>query len=470
MSVNINNQISPATSFRADSASAAPLAKPIGTLQKKIEGSVDTIIKTVDKDSDSRQLRNAIAVSSSILVVSALVALLNPRFSPKIIQKLTNLSEKAKNKAKKDGNNTLIKNFYKSCKSISINGVKTIKFINNINSGKDAAFKWLCTEEKDFFNIRNKSTRKTCKKIDSGVRKVLTKPYNAITNLFDNIGKHTVLMKYNKASKKMNTLDSLINSYKNKLPDSQKKEFEEKIAEIGKAREYFSKENTSERFIKQEKLMSQLEHDFWIKYRNYRHGFVNKWQDKQEHIDKNLSFWAEDILQPQKQKIGEQGEKAIVKLIGNKAEKKGAYNEAIELLAPHITPEEKEKLVKHLNKASKSLKNANYSECIEYFDKKRDLVLGSAPTDILSAIIGLGLSGIALSTADNKDEQISKLLNGVFPIVGGLAASMIFTAMLISGPIGMLAGAGVGFVLNRIGSFVNKQILGNKTETEVLNA
>ena len=32
-------------------------------------------------------------------------------------------------------------------------------------------------------------------------------------------------------------------------------------------------------------------------------------------------------------------------------------------------------------------------------------MLGSAPTDIVTALAGLGLSGVALSTAENNDEK-----------------------------------------------------------------
>lgn len=469
MSFGYESKISPNVSFKSELAMAKPLAKPIETVQKTIEGSVDTIVKTVDKDKDSHKARNAIAVASSVLVVSALVALLNPRISPKVVEKLKTISAKAEKRADKNKHDTLLKNFYQTCRNISEGTVKGIGFVNNFNTAKDAGFKYLCTEQKDFYGIRNKSSRRALKKIDSGARRVLSKPHKVITDFFDNIGKHTVLSKYAASSKKMDSLEQLILQHKDKLTDVQKKELETKLTEIRNAREYFSKAEITERFVVQEKAMTNLERDFWSKYRTYKGGFSNKWQDTSEHIGKNMSFWARDILYPEQIKLQQSGAEAVYKLMGDGKNQKGAYNEVIEIMAPHLSGTENFALEKSLHKASKSLKKANHSECVKYFDKKRDLVLGSAPTDIVTAMAGLGMSGVALTTADSKDERVSKLLTSVLPIVGGLGASMVFTARLISGPIGMISGAGVGVLLNMVGSFADKYILGNKKPEEVRN-
>ncbi len=445
MSIGYHNQIS---------AISAPLAKPIETVQKTIESSVDTFVSP----KESHKARNAIAVGSSVVVLSALVALLNPRISPKVIEKLKNLSHKAAKKANKNKNDNILNKFYKTCEKTVDGTAKTIQFVNNFNSAKDASFKYFCTEKKDFFAIHNKSTRNILKKTDAGIRKVLSKPHKAITNFFDNVSKHTVITNYSKASKKMDALEELFIMHKDRLPESQRLELETKLTEIKKMRKYFDETQTRERFSAQEQMMCNLERDFWARYRMYRSGFTNKWQNKGEHISKNLSFWAQEILQPVQNKIEANGIEAVSKLTGEK----GAYREAIDIFAPHLSMEENVLFSRRLREASISLKKANKSECTDYFGKKRDLMLGSAPTDIVTALAGLGLSGVALSTAENNDERISKLLTGVFPIVGGLGASMIFTARLISGPVGMISGAGVGVLLNMIGSFTNKHILGNK--------
>ncbi len=447
--------------FKADLALNAPLAKPIETVQKTIETSVDTLVGVDEKN--SKKVRNAVAVGSSVVVLSTLVALLNPRISPKVIEKLKTLSQKAGIKADKNKNDTFWNKFYKFGETAADKTIKSIGFVNNFNSAKDASFKWFCTEEKDFLAVRNKSTRSVLKKVDGGVRKVLKKPHESITKFFDKISRRTVLSKYSKASKKLDSLEELINMHKDRLSEAQKLELETKLTEIRKMREYFSEAKTQERFVAQEQTMTNLERDFWARYRAYRNGFSNKWQDKGEHINKNLSFWAQEILNPAQSKIESNGADAVSKLMGEK----GGYSEVVEMLSPHLSLEENALFKKRLQEASVSLKKANKSECVDYFGKKRDLMLGSAPTDIVTAIAGLGLSGVALSTADNNDERVSKLLTGVFPIIGGLGANMVFAAKLISGPIAMISGSGFGILLHAVGDFVNKNILGNKEADNV---
>lgn len=452
MSIGFNNQIL---------AINAPLAKPIETVQKTIESSVDTLVSP----KETHKARNAIAVGSSVVVLSALVALLNPRISPKVMEKLKTLSHKAGKKAAKNKDDNILNKFYKACEKTVDGTAKTVQFVNNFNSAKDASFKYFCTAEKDFFGIQNQSIRNILKKIDAGIRKIFSKPHKLITNFFDNVSKHTVMSKYSKASKNMDALEELLVMHKDRLPEYQRQELEQKLTEIRKMREYFAETQTKERFAVQEQTMCNLERDFWARYRKYRSGFTDYRQDKGEHITKNLSFWAQEILQPAQSRIEANGIEAVLKLTGEK----GAYHEAINILSPHLSMEENVLFAKRLKDASTSLKKANKSECVDYFGKKRDLVLGSAPTDVVTAITGLGLSGVALTTADNNDERVSKLLTGVFPIIGGLGANLVFAAKLISGPIAMVAGSSFGMLLHFIGNFVNKDILGNKVETEVIS-
>lgn len=450
--------------FKGNAILPAPLAKPIETVQKTIE----SFTPAGNNNENSKKTRNAITVGSSVLVLSALVALLNPRISPKIVKKLETLSQNAREKAVVNKNDTILNKFYKVCRAATDKTAKTLGFINNFNSGKDAGFKWFCTEEKDFLSVRNKSVRNVLKKTDTGLRKVFQKPHEKITAFFDKISQHTVLARYSKASKKMNSLEEIISCYKTKLTETEKRELETKLDEIKKNRTAFSKIETQKRFSQQESAMKNLERDFWAKYRSYRNGFKDKWRSDTDYINKNLSFWAEDILKPAQTRFEADGNKTVAKLFGNGKEHKGSYQEILEILEPHLSNEEKGFLKQRFNEAQNSLIKANHSECIDYFGKKRDLILGSAPTDIVSAILGLSLSGVALSTADTKDERISKLLTGIVPIMGGLGASMVFTARLISGPVGMIAGAGIGVLLNIIGNFTNKNILGNKADVEVL--
>ena len=208
--------------------------------------------------------------------------------------------------------------------------------------------------------------------------------------------------------------------------------------------------------------MANLKRDFLTKFRSYRKGFTNKWVRKGEHIDKNMTFWAEEILMPTRNGVEQKGLNAVEKVMGNGKGQKGLYEEVCSILNPNLNAEEQKALNKAFEKASKKLNKANNTECVKYFDKKRDLVLGGAPTDILTAVFGLGFSGIAIATADNKEQRMSRLLTGVFPVVAGIGTSIAFTAMLFSGVQGLLLGFATSIGLSKIGSLIDHHLLGNK--------
>lgn len=444
--------------------STAPLAKPIETVQKSIENTVDILTPENVPEEHKKSNKKAIAVGSSVLVITGLVALLNPKYSSKFVTKLKSLSESSAKKFEQNKQNYLKSKFHKACQKTLDWGVRTLQFSNNINSAKDIAFTKLCCEKKGFHGVKNNTTRKILQKTDSGFTKVLSKAHRGITSWFDKISKKTVFLKYNSATKKMTELESLINKYKSKLNPTQQAELENKLSEIIKIKDYFSKDKTAERLLEQEKLMSNLERDFMTKFKAYRNGFRNKWVSKADHIDKNMTFWAEKILDPTRAKVEKQGAEVVEKLVGNAEGKQGLYDEIYKILSPNLSAQENESLQKLMKKSTEKLKNANYSECVEYFDKKRDLVLGSAPTDILTAVGGLALSGVAVATADNKEERISKALTGGFPIIAGIGANLAFTAMLFSGVQGLLYGFITSIGLSKLGSIIDKSIFGNKSD------
>ena len=119
--------------------------------------------------------------------------------------------------------------------------------------------------------------------------------------------------------------------------------------------------------------------------------------------------------------------------------------------------------------AGKKLRKANKSECIEYFDKKRDLVVGGAPTDIVTAVLGLGACGIAVARADKENRASRAFTTGV-PAVVGLGTSLACTAMLFSGGVGLLIGGAVGGVTSILCSIINKHVFGNEKDDEITEA
>ena len=120
-----------------------------------------------------------------------------------------------------------------------------------------------------------------------------------------------------------------------------------------------------------------------------------------------------------------------------------------------------------LKKAVKSLNKSVYLESIEYFDKVRDLRLGSAPTDILTIVLSFITLSLGLGHAKDKDARISITLRSGIPVVGGIATAMYSAAKLVSGGKSILLGLLSGIILNQLGYIADnmrKSIKENRTE------
>ena len=408
------------------------ITKPIDKVENLVSNTVDSFIPEQKDEETKKSHKTAIRVVSTVLVLSAFIPLLNPKFSSKLINKMKTASAKYGTKGKNA--DTFTGKLYRAAESTLYKGAKILNYANNFNSVKDEAFKWFCNKVK-----------------------FLKKPHEFITKGFDNISKSTVLGKYSKVRTSVNTLNKVLDSYKSKLSDAERIKLEALLDQVKLQEKYFEKSSVEARLKAQEGVMSGLEQDTINKIKEYGRGF--KGDNKIKHFKDNLYFWAEDIIMPKRNQIEADGLKVINSLVGDGKTQKGTYNEIIELISSHVGDNEKSFIDELLKNTSNKLHNANKSECIEYFDKKRDLMLGSAPTDILTALFGLGASGIAIGTADNKEDRVSRAVTVAFPAIAGLGVSMGMTAMLYSGIKGMLIGSAASGLLSITGSTIDKTFI-----------
>ncbi len=135
--------------------------------------------------------------------------------------------------------------------------------------------------------------------------------------------------------------------------------------------------------------------------------------------------------------------------------KKGALQELLTIYKVLLPRAEYLKLRKTVSKAVKSLDKSIDIETVQFFDKKRDLVLGSAPTDILSILFSLAAIGLGLSKADNRDERVSVMLKAGIPVVAALGTSLYCSAGLVSGSKALITGLISGAIVNRLGVYVD---------------
>ena len=108
-----------------------------------------------------------------------------------------------------------------------------------------------------------------------------------------------------------------------------------------------------------------------------------------------------------------------------------------------------------MQKAVKSLDKSIDTESVQYFDKVRDLVVGSAPTDVLSILGTGGVIAAGLHKAKDKDEKVSISLKYGIPAIGAVATSVYCTASLLSGSKSLIFGLLSGWAFNKIGVVVD---------------
>lgn len=134
---------------------------------------------------------------------------------------------------------------------------------------------------------------------------------------------------------------------------------------------------------------------------------------------------------------------------------KGELQEILTLYKEILPRKEYLKLKLKVQDAINSLDDAINKETNKYFDKVRDLKLGSAPTDVLSIIGGVGAVGYYLGKSKDNDERISAALKAGIPAIGTIATSLYCTARLISGGKSLALGLLSGAIINRIGTYLD---------------
>ena len=109
-----------------------------------------------------------------------------------------------------------------------------------------------------------------------------------------------------------------------------------------------------------------------------------------------------------------------------------------------------------VKQAVKSFDKSINLETVEFFDKVRDLKLGSAPTDILTILVSCGMILYGLGYAKSKNERTSLMLKSGIPIIGAIATSLISATKLVSGGKSLALGVVSGLILNQLGFFTDK--------------
>lgn len=137
-------------------------------------------------------------------------------------------------------------------------------------------------------------------------------------------------------------------------------------------------------------------------------------------------------------------------------EKQSGKIQEILAIYKEISPEKYNKILKELNSNVKKLDKTINIESTQYFEKIRDLQIGSAPTDTLSIIVPAGYIAYGLHDKKDKDQKISLLLKEGIPVLSAVGTSLFCMARLISGSKAMLVGLISGWVMGTAGVYADK--------------
>jgi hypothetical protein len=104
------------------------------------------------------------------------------------------------------------------------------------------------------------------------------------------------------------------------------------------------------------------------------------------------------------------------------------------------------------------------------FDKLRDIKVGCAPIDFYANAGTLGLTGLYVAQAKDKEERTSVALTNGIPLVVGATATTIATMKMVAGAKSLLLGVASAVGANIIGRIVNKEYKkysSKKKDTEI---
>ncbi len=149
------------------------------------------------------------------------------------------------------------------------------------------------------------------------------------------------------------------------------------------------------------------------------------------------------------------------------AGQKGKLQETLTYLKAVLPRNEYLEIRRQVYKTSDKLNKITTAEGDLYFDKLRDITLGSALTDITFGMVSpLAMMGVMIAADDTRDERISTTLKLGIPLLGGVATSTALLFMLVAGGKAMTLATLSSLILNRLGTIADNKL---KTHQEEKN-
>lgn len=428
------------------------------------------------KQEKNHKLGITIAASAVILGLGVLAMM---RGLPKgVTQKTIELAKILENKVTKLANESKTSKaakFYKNALTKVQNLSQYFNSVNNATTLKDIWFGKICGK---------------CGFLNKGAKK--------ITALFEKFSRRTVQNGYNQAQYRFNRMSETFGTYDELIARNPNKQItingvtkaaQEWLKDISGKRTVmlnnfnlnFGKNALQHRYTSVKEAMTDLDEavlyfinggskDAKVWKLNFK-DVKNKeiWNRRIEYLKQKLSqkelydtFIPQTLLEHDKINL-KNTVNGYKNIITGCPDKKGQLEEIMEIYKYLLEPKEFGKLKTCSDKAVKQLDKAVSLETDKFFDKLRDITLGSAPTDVLSMVTGLGAVGIGLTKTDNKQDRVSILLKYGIPALGTIATSLCLGAALVSGGSAFLLSLLSGLIINKIGTAADNYIAGHRS-------
>lgn len=131
--------------------------------------------------------------------------------------------------------------------------------------------------------------------------------------------------------------------------------------------------------------------------------------------------------------------------------KQGKVEDILDIYKKILPDSEYKTVEKSYRKSVKSLDKSIRIETEEFVSKLRDLVLGGAPTDILTILGPLGVLGYYLGKSEDNDQRMSISLKYGIPALAGIGVTMYCNAKLYAGTKSLIIGTLSTIALNKLG-------------------
>lgn len=379
----------------------------------------DDIFVSKEKELAQKRKKTGIILTSSVLGTTLLALGLTKGLPKNTHKVLGNFLEKVK----KDTSEGMGKVQEKLKK-----GVEKAQSLNNFNAFKDMLFQKMMEKFKFTGSI-----------------------HKGITQFFEDMAQNTVVSRYNSTHKQIKRLNKIFE--RAGLADEDLAKLSGKVNSISdNFNQRFSKETLKTRFSDISTNWKNLSEEVWERSAKDLEGLKDKtFKEGVESLNSSEVsnvFIAEEVLSASKKSFGKTVE-------GHKSAVVQDLDELLEMAKGHLSPEQHKKLISRTKNINASLNKATNTEANEYFDKVRDLRLGSAPTDVITMLTSVGTVAIGLSKADNKDERISAALKFGIPVLGSVFSSVLLTISLVSGFKAIAIGTALGLGMSVMGEKVD---------------